>query len=525
VGTTSARQQAKAIDPDRVAIYIRWSTDDQGDGTTLDVQMEGCRHYALSQGWNVTEDLIFIDDGYSGGSLDRPAMTRLREAVQRGEVDCVIVFKLDRLSRSVVDTVNLVLEEWDDLCHVKSAREPIDTTNHAGKMFFYMLVSYAEWERSVIKERTWSGRLKRAQEGRNPGFNAPYGYRVGATPGTLEIVPEEAAVVRRIYQLYLTGLGMLAIVRTLAEDGLLFREGRAWNESTVRHILANPVYAGDLVWGVRQRNPRYGKREGEKERLLSDEPLAAREGAFPAIVPRSEFERVQLMRGEKPSPNKGGSARALSSRFLLTGLARCGKCGSSILGREGVGRGGNTYYWCSGRNSKGATFCDGGYINTDKVDAIAVVELRRLYGDKAKREKVVEVMRATQKRRLESLLPRTHQVEKDLERLQEQEVDLRRQYREKEITIAEFRAFKSDLDGERLALQKARADLEQQVEEARRALVNHDQWVQVIAQVDEWESLNMAQRKTLLRLLCRGLSLYRKPRGQEVEFVADWVQP
>jgi hypothetical protein len=73
VGTTSARQQAKAIDPDRVAIYIRWSTDDQGDGTTLDVQMEGCRHYALSQGWNVTEDLIFIDDGYSGGSLDRPA--------------------------------------------------------------------------------------------------------------------------------------------------------------------------------------------------------------------------------------------------------------------------------------------------------------------------------------------------------------------------------------------------------------------------------------------------------------------
>ncbi|HLN63815.1 MAG TPA: recombinase family protein, partial [Symbiobacteriaceae bacterium] len=445
--------------------------------------------------------------------------------VAEGRVDCVIVFKLDRLSRSVVDTVNLVLEEWDDRCHVKSAREPIDTTNHAGKMFFYMLVSYAEWERSVIRERTWGGRLKRAQEGRNPGFNAPYGYRVGAVPGTLEIVPEEAAVVRRIYQLYLTGAGMLGIVKTLAGEGARFREGRPWNESTVRHILANPVYTGDLVWGLRQRNPRFGKRDGEKERLRADEPLAAREGAFPAIVSRSEFERVGLMRNAKPGPNRGGSGRAVSSRFLLSGLAKCGKCGSSILGREGVGRGGNTYYWCSGRNSKGATFCNCGYINTDRADAIAVAELRRLYGDKAKREKVVEVMRATQQRRLENLLPQAHQVDVDVERLGEQEVDLRRQYREKEITIAEFRAFKADLDGEKLALQRKRTDLEQQIAEARRALVNNDQWALTLDQMDEWEKLTVPQRKTLLRLLCKGITLYRWPRGLDAELVADWVLP
>jgi site-specific DNA recombinase len=525
VSTTSARQQVKAINPDKVAIYIRWSTDDQGDGTTLDVQMEGCRHYALSQGWNVTEDLIFIDEGHSGGSLDRPAITRLREAVQRGAVDCVIVFKLDRLSRSVVDTVNLVLQEWDDLCHVKSAREPIDTTNHAGKMFFYMLVSYAEWERSVIKERTWSGRLKRAQEGRNPGFNAPYGYRVGATPGTLEIVAEEAAVVRRIYQLYLTGLGMLGIVKTLAGEGVRFREGRVWNESTVRHILANPVYVGDLVWGVRQRNPKYGKRDGEKERLRVAEPLAAREGAFPAIVSRSEYERVRMMRSEKPGPNRGGSGRALSSRFLLTGLARCGKCGSSMLGREGVGNGTNTYYWCSGRNSKGDTFCDCGYINTEKADVVAVAELRSLYGDRAKREKVVEIMRVTQKRRLENLLPQAHHAEEDLARLGEQEVDLRRQYLEKAITIAEFRAFKADLEGEKLTLQRRRTELEQEMAEARRALVSNDQWALTLDQMDEWDRLTLPQQKTLLRLLCKGITLYRKPRGLDAELVADWVSP
>ncbi|HWI64193.1 MAG TPA: recombinase family protein [Symbiobacteriaceae bacterium] len=522
---SSARSAVKAIDPDKVAIYIRWSTDDQSDGTTLDVQMEGCRHYALSQGWNVTEDLIFIDDGYSGGTLDRPAMTRLRAAVSAGQIDCVIVFKLDRLSRSVVDTVNLVLEEWDDRAHVKSAREPIDTTNHAGKMFFYMLVSYAEWERSVIRERTWGGRLKRAQEGRNPGFNAPYGYRVGPTAGTLEIVDAEAAVVRRIYQLYLTGLGMRTILGQLNAEGLRFREGRPWNDSTLRHILSNPVYVGDLVWGSRQRNPRYGKRSGERERLPAGAPLATREGAFPAIVSRSEFERVQLMKNAKPGPNRGGSGRAVSSRFLLTGLARCGKCGAAILGREGVGRGGNLYYWCSGRNAKGEAFCDCGYINVEKVDAIAVAELRRLYGDKAKRERVATLMRAGHKQRLEALLPLLHQLDRRMEQLQGQEGDLRRQYREKEITIAEFRAFMADLDAETTTLQHQRADLTGQAQEIRSALVNHDQWALALDQIDVWDALTVPQQKLLLRTLCNGLTLYRAPRGSEIQFAADWVKP
>jgi site-specific DNA recombinase len=388
-----------------------------------------------------------------------------------------------------------------------------------------MLVSYAEWERSVIRERTYSGRLKRAQEGRNPGFNAPYGYRVGATPGTLEIVPEEAALVRRIYELYLTGLGMRTVLGQLNAEGARFRAGRPWNESTVRHILSNPVYVGDLVWGARQRNPRYGKREGERERLPAGQPLATRADAFPAIICRAEFERVQLMRSEKPGPNRGGSGRAVSSRFLLTGLARCGKCGAAMLGREGVGRRGNLYYWCSGRHSKGEAFCDSGYINVEKVDAIASAEVRRLYGDRARRERVATIMRSGLKQKLEALLPLLNDVAMRLAQLDEQEAGLRRQYREQALTIAEFRAFKADLDAERNTLQQQRADLSEQAAETRRALVNHDQWAGALDQIDAWEALTVTQQKLLLRTLCRGLTLYRAPRSLEVEFVADWVQP
>lgn len=517
----TVRSDSKLIDPDKVAIYIRWSTDDQGDGTTLDVQMEGCRHYALSQGWNVNADLIFIDEGYSGGSLDRPAMARLRAAVRAGKVDCVIVFKLDRLSRSVVDTVNLVLEEWDDLCHVKSAREPIDTTNHAGKMFFYMLVSYAEWERNVIRERTYSGRVKRAQEGRNPGLNAPYGYRVGPSTGTLEIVPEEAAVVRRIYRMYCDGYGARTIFNRLNAEGIRFRGGRLWTDSTTRHILTNPIYAGDLVWGRRVNNPRYGKRDGEPSRLQA-EPVAVAQGAFPAIVERQVWERAQTLRSEKPGPNTGGSGRAVSSRFLLTGLARC-KCGAAMIGREGAGKGVHTYYICAGKNSKGGSHCDCGYINTEKADAEAVAQMRRLYGSKAKRQRLLAILQGELQQRLDSLMPGFRQAELELERLEGQERRLRDQYRSGELTLAEYRAFKGDLDEELAAQTERRDGLAVSISEAQRALANHGQWETALAQIDEWESLSVPQRKHLLRSVCRSITLYRRPRAPEVKLEAVWI--
>jgi site-specific DNA recombinase len=519
-----AGQAFKSIDPDKVAMYIRWSTEDQGDGTTLEVQMEGCKHYALSQGWNANEDLIHIDEGYSGGSLDRPAMTRLRKAVQDGKIDCVIVFKLDRLSRSVVDTVNLVLEEWDDLCHVKSAREPIDTTNHAGKMFFYMLVSYAEWERNVIRERTWSGRLKRAQEGRNPGFNAPYGYRVGETPGTLEIIPSEAQIVRRMYQMYLDGIGMRSVLNTLHTEGIPFRDRILWNESTIRHILTNSVYKGDLVWGIRMTNPRHGKREGEKQRIYSDEPLAFKAGAFPAIIEPKVWDRAQVVRESRPGRREGTSGRAVSSRFLLTGLALC-KCGSAIIGREGAGRGTHLYYICSGKNSKGQAHCDCGYINKEKADEAAVTELRRLYGTKAKREGLLRVMKSELQLKLERLLPALHLAEKDLGKFTEQDRELRQQYREKQLTLQEFRDFKADLDEDMTSVTQRRASLAQQADETRRALLNHDQWDAIIARIDEWESLTVPQQKSLLRTICKSMTLYRKPRGSEILLDAVWIHP
>lgn len=352
--------QTGQIRPDRVALYIRWSTDDQADGTTLAVQREGCELYARSQGWSVRPELTFIDEGCSGGDLNRPALTRLRAAVAAGEVDCVLLFKLDRLSRNLVDTVNLVLREWEGRCHLKCARESIDTSNPAGKMLFYTLVSFAEWERAVIRERTLSGKLRRLQEGRNPGFRPPFGLRTGPTPGSFALVEHEAAIVRRVFALARAGYGPTRIARLLHAEGAHLRGGRPPTPQSVSAMLQNPIYCGRIAYGRRVPNPL--RHAGGARQVKSRQPATVVEAPnLPRVVAPTLFDQVQRLR-------RGGSgrapSRAASSPHLLTGLARC-RCGSPLVGLR---RPGASYYRCTGRRDHGPQFCPAAHIRQEPCD-------------------------------------------------------------------------------------------------------------------------------------------------------------
>jgi site-specific DNA recombinase len=366
------------IRPDRVAIYIRWSTDDQGDGTTLEVQQEACELFVRSQGWVAQQELTFIDDGCSGGNLNRPAVTALRQAVLAGRVDCVVVFKLDRLSRSVVDTVNLVLEEWEGRCFLRSAREPIDTSTPAGKMFFYLLASYAEWERSVIRERTAGGRQQRASQGYWPGGPAPYGYRIGADK-RLTVVESEAVVIRGIFDGYMKGLSIADVVRRLQADGAPAPRGPGqWSKPLVRKILSNQVYIGVLEYGRLRANPRHGRDLGVPRLIKAAAPSVRLEGAVPAIVDEATFWQVQRLKAGRDVRKNRRSGQAYSSPWLLSGIARCGKCGSAFAARAPrYGR--QAYYYCTGRATK--LQCDCRQIPVQALDAWFMGELERVYGD------------------------------------------------------------------------------------------------------------------------------------------------
>jgi site-specific DNA recombinase len=509
----------KAIDPSRVAIYIRWSTDDQGDGTTLDVQMEGCRHYILSQGWAYAEDLVFIDEGYSGGSLQRPAVQKLRTAVKAGRVDCVVVFKLDRLSRSVVDTVQLVLEEWDGLCHVKSAREPIDTTNHAGKMFFYMLVSYAEWERAVIKERTFSGKLKRAEEGKNPGFKPPYGYRLDAGVGVFAIEPAEAAVVKRIYDMYRRGSGMISITYKLNGEGIRFRDGKLWNESTVKKMLQNPLYCGDLQYGRRSRNPNRGKRDGE-EFYLQQEPSVVTRDAVPAIVSREEWLAVQATRHARTGAGQGQSGRAFSSRHLLTGIARC-VCGAAITGYKGGGKT-DYYYRCADNRKKGKEACACGYIRQALVDEIVLAKLQEEYGSKLIQERHANQARAEAQARMKAAQEGLVGAHKALAKLEEAEARIRRLFREQKLTLAEFREQRADMDQEGRQLREQVGQLERVIAQTEATSAVRAQEEEIAGLVEDIRNRPAEQQKQVLRQFVSSIRLFRRQGSHEVLCEMQW---
>lgn len=503
--------------PDHVAIYIRWSTDDQSDGTTLAVQLEGCRHYVLSQGWTLRDDLIFIDDGWSGGSLDRPALSRLRRLVREGQVDCVVVLKLDRLSRSVGDMVNLVLNEWDGLTHVRSAREPLDTATAMGRQFFYMLVSFAEWERSVIRERTAAGRRARAREGYKPSAIAPFGYRHGERTGSYAVEETEAPIVRRIFGWYARGLGARSIVCALNAEGIRFRGGAMWNERTVLYLLSNPVYTGKAVYGRLSRNPRRDRAGGGPFWLRNDDPTVVPHSPYiPALVDDSLFARAQQVKAQR---RRGGiSGRAVASGHLVTGLARC-RCGYSLYVKSTRNQKGQefSYYACLGKKLKGPNWCRAGNIPRQVLERRVEQEILTRYAACLTTERLQLAAAQGMEQATAELAGALAGISRQLEALEAEERRIRTEFRSGAISGNDFQTLRQDLNrerGEALALQQGLG--------ARLASQPGCLPPEAGAALHRWDVLSPQQQKSLLGSLVAAMTAYGEPDGAGATLDIEW---
>ncbi|HYG58154.1 MAG TPA: recombinase family protein [Symbiobacteriaceae bacterium] len=494
----------------RAAIYIRWSTEDQGEGTTLDVQLDACRAYALSQGWQTGEELVFVDDGISGATMDRPALRRLREAVAGGLVDCVVVYKLDRLSRSVLDMLKLVLEEWKDRCHVKSAREPIDTMSATGRMFFYQLMSFAEWERAVIRDRMFAGKVRRAQEGKDPGITVPFGY-VKEAGGTIAVDGRTAPAVQRIFRLYLSGLGCRAISRVLHQEGILSPGGGQWSQASVAQVLGNPAYTG-VLW--------YGKKvtRGDR-RVKAAEPLAVKEGFFPPLVSRAEFESVQRLRVQRPGVGKGGG-RAVRSRHLLTGVLRC-QCGHAMIARRfSKGARSYSYYACSAVQHAGPHRCGAGCIRQQALDGLVAGELLRRF--RGARERVATVVARENRDRCLAATAACEAAAAEVRRLDEAEKRLKGMMVDGRMTMAEYRELRGTL-AEKLAAARAALGRARQNQELAPLAVEADSLnTRLLAHTDEWEALGQVERKQLLGQFVSAVRVYRDKGAGELSCEICW---
>lgn len=502
------------IASDKVAIYIRWSTEDQGQGHTLEIQRESCRYYCLSQGWVPRDDLTFIDEGYSGGNLERPALSRLRAKVKAGLVDCVVVYKLDRLSRNIKDIINLVLDEWEDACSVRSTQEPVDTTSDAGKMFFTMLGSFADFERSTIKTRTWSGKRKNAEKGRNPGMVYPFGFCKGEN-GEWALVEQEAATVRRMFSEYLRGRSCTHIAHDLNAQGLYTRSGKMWQNADISRLLRNPLYAGRLMY-----NRRSWAQLKKLGRIIDKDAaeVIACEGAAPAIIDPETWEQVQGVRAKRPRIGRGTSARTQSSRYLLAGLVKC-KCGHAWTGMQNDRF---QFYKCAGAKAAGDAKCASRAIKMETLDAFVVDRVKatwplkgafraELFSGLAERLKEHDARARTLQQRLDGL-------ERTLERFK-----------------GDYKAGKLSADVYMDLIRESRAEREQaesqlaRADEERRALaasqVDLGQAAAWFARLDAWDTLALTEQQQILRMLVSRVVVSRPKGTTEVEVHIAWRLP
>ena len=236
------------------AIYARVSTEEQAtEGFSIHAQKDKLTKYAESNDWIITD--YYVDDGISGKNLtERPEVTRLLDDVKSGKINNVLVYKLDRLTRSVKDLIYLIELFDKHNCTFNSQTEKIDTSNAVGRMFVKIIGIFAEFERENLAERVTFGYEQKTREGNYTNTHGVFGYDY--IPGEQKLIVNdyEKEYVKKIFEWYLNGDSMKKIALRLRDEGVPTKRGGHWNQATISSILNNPLYIGNVRYGLRKQN-------------------------------------------------------------------------------------------------------------------------------------------------------------------------------------------------------------------------------------------------------------------------------
>ena len=335
-----------------IALYSRVSTAEQAtEGYSIGEQTERMTKYCEAMGWRDFHH--YSDPGFSGGNTDRPALQSLLRDVRSGLVSKVVVYKLDRLSRSQKDTLELIEDEFlANGVDFVSMSERFDTSTPFGRAIIGILAVFAQLEREQIKERTHLGRESRAKQGKyHGGGAAPIGYDY--VNGELLVNEFEAWQVQEIHRLYQSGMSMRGIAKDLRARGIAHRSGN-WSETMIRKVLGSDLYTGVITFA------------GEKHR-----------GTHTPIITEDTLRATQRRLFSTPSTTYQGR------KTLLGGLLWCRRCGARYAAHQST-TGGKTYryYSCQSRTKShlGSVRgeCDNRYWRVEELEALVLGEIKKL---------------------------------------------------------------------------------------------------------------------------------------------------
>ena len=322
----------QTIPKKRCAIYTRKSVEEGLDQefNSLDAQREAGEAYIASQkanGW-VCLPTRYDDGGYSGGNMKRPALQQLLADCEAGLVDIIVVYKIDRLSRSICDFADLSkkFDEWGT--QFVAVTQEINTATSAGRMMLNILITFAQYEREVITERVRDKMAASRKKGKWVGGSVPMGYRVENKK--LVVEPEEARVIQRIFQRFIEVQSPSLIAQELNKDGIRTKQGKAWDKPHIYRILSNHTYIGQVKY-------KGSICEGEQN----------------AIVELDVWNRTrEILALNEPVPRQ---TKRMETIAPLKGILRCGHCDCAMMPTYArKGRKQYYYYFCA-KDSKRAT--------------------------------------------------------------------------------------------------------------------------------------------------------------------------
>ena len=378
------------------AIYARVSSEQQREENTISSQTASLIEFAKSHDLEVPKEWVFEDEGYSGATLERPCLERVRDLAAEGQIQVVLAYSPDRLSRKYAYQI-LLIEEFArhgvETMFVKSPQG--DSAEDQLLVQFQGMI--AEYERAQILERSRRGKRHRAQLGEvSVMSNAPYGYRyirkTDEAPAAYIIDEAEASVVRRVYEMYtVEGLSIAEITRRLNTGGIPTRKASRWERSVIWALLRNPAYRGLACFGKTRISTRTRIMRPQRRRGVTTPSTTAGherpreewiEIPVPALVTEESFAHAQ----ELLHQNKIRSRRRTIAPSVVQGLVSCAKCGYAFS-RTSTQTSARKihYYKCIGSDSwrkLGGPVCDNGrFIRQELLDQIVWAEVIRLLED------------------------------------------------------------------------------------------------------------------------------------------------
>ena len=488
----------------KVAIYCRVSTELQRKevGGSLETQENRCRKWCAEKGYTLTK---VYKDVASGSSLKRTQIQQLFDDAAAGKFDLIIITKMDRFTRSLQDFFTKLrdLQAWN-VGIVAIDQPELSTEGPTGKLLRAVILAIAEFERDLIRQRTSEGIRAKIARGEWKGGAPPYGYAI--KDRMLQIVEEEAAVIRSIFSDYINRKSNLDITEDLNAKGIRKRSGRKWTVSAIWYILQNPTYAGKF------HNP-----ENQTQLI---------EGLHAPVISMDDFNKARTI--TTAARKNHYIHKILPNEMLFGSILRCGHCNSAMSPHKAnKGRKIHRYYRCQNAQKRGAKSCPVGQISSVDIEAIGVSLVRLLSSDDKLLQSILSEASSDQQSKIGTLQDQRAEIEKRIADLENKTNKWMTNFEDSDdVDLVEVISKRVSTYSESIKeMQSTIEEINGKIEKLKQPIENLEGLVASYHYFwNLWQDMSTTERQQLIRTLIKEMRLYKdsaKKYRLEIDLLSD----